>query len=277
MLYLVFDIGGTKTRLAVSENGKTFRSVKIIPTPKNFSEGVKAIKKFGLELSRGNKIKAVCGGVAGALNSEKNFLVGGPNISRWIKKPLKKELKKAFRAPVFLENDAALAGLGEATYGAAKGKKIIAYITVSTGVGGARIVNNKIDANFLGFEPGHQIIDAGACLCKKCKGGYLLNHISGSAIKKHFYKRPEEIFNPKIKDDLARWLAIGLNNSIVHWSPEVIVLGGSVMKIIPLDKVKRHLKSILKIFPVIPQIKKAALKDLGGLYGALVLLKQKLQ
>lgn len=276
-MYLIFDIGGTKTRIAVSENGKIFRSVKIIPTPKNFFEGIKTIKKFGLELSRGNKIKAVCGGVAGALNSEKNFLVGGPNISRWIKKPLKKELKKAFRAPVFLENDAALAGLGEAHFGAGKNKKIVAYITVSTGVGGARIVNGEIDANFLGFEPGHQIIDAGRCLCKKCKGGYLLNHISGSALKKHFNKNPKEIYDKKIKDDLARWLAIGLNNSIVHWSPEIVILGGSVMNIIPLDRVRKHLKKSLKIFPIIPQIKKAALGDLGGLYGALVLLKQKSQ
>ena len=182
-----------------------------------------------------------------------------------------------FRAPVFLENDAALTGLGEVWYGAAKGKKIAVFITVSTGVGGSRIVNGKIDANFFGFEPGHQILDIGACSGKICKDSYLLNRISGSAIKKRFNKKPEEISSKKIKDDLSRWLAIGLNNAIVFWSPEIIVLGGSIMNIIPLDKVRGHLRKILKIFPAPPPIKKAALGDLGGLYGALILLKQRLQ
>lgn len=275
MLYLVFDIGGTKTRIAVSKDGKTLNKVKIIPTPKKFSDGIKAIESSALEISQGKKIKAICGGVAGPLNHEKSFLVGGPNISGWVKKPLKKTLEKIFRAPVFLENDAALAGLGEARFGAGKNKKIVAYITVSTGVGGSKIMNSKIEANFLGFEPGHQIIDAGGCLCKKCRGGYLLNHISGSAIKKHYGKNPKEISYKKIKNNLAKWLAIGLNNSIVHWSPEIIVLGGSIMNIIPLDRVRTHLKNILKIFPKMPRIKKAALGDLGGLYGALVFLKRR--
>lgn len=274
---IVFDIGGTKTRIAVSKNGKTFGGIKIFPTPKNFFEGIKMLQKSAEELTGGKKIKAVCGGIAGALDRKKERIVSESNVAGWIEKPLKKKLEKIFRTPVFLENDAALAGLGEAHFGAGKNKKIVAYITISTGVGGARIVNGRIDENFFGFEPGYQILDAGACIYKICKDGSLLDHISGSALVRHFGKKPEEISDQKIKDDLAKWLAIGLNNSIVHWSPEIVILGGSVMKIIPLSMVKKNLKSILKVFPDIPKIKKAALGDLGGLYGALVLLKQKLQ
>jgi glucokinase len=51
-------------------------------------------------------------------------------------------------------------GLGEAVFGAGKGREIVVYMTISTGVGGARIVGGKIDASAMGFEPGHQIIDA---------------------------------------------------------------------------------------------------------------------
>ena len=273
-MYLLFDIGGTKTRIAVSKNGKSFVKQKTFLTPKKFNDGIAAIKKTAEELSAGQKIKSVCGGVAGPLDRKKEFLTAA-NMRDWTNKPLKKRLEKIFSAPVFLENDAALAGLGEVHFGAAKNKKIVAYITVSTGVGGSRIVDGKIDANFLGFEPGYQIIDACGQICKKCDNGHLLDHISGDALKKHFGAEPKKIFDPKINNDLAWWLAVGLNNSIVHWSPEIVVLGGSVMNIIPLDRVRQYLKNFLKIFPVAPKIKKAALGDLGGLYGALVLLKQK--
>ena len=60
----------------------------------------------------------------------------------------------------YLANDSDLDGLGEATVGAGKGFNIVAYITVSTGIGGVRIVGGKIDVSTYGFEPGHQIIDA---------------------------------------------------------------------------------------------------------------------
>ncbi|MBI2314469.1 ROK family protein, partial [Candidatus Daviesbacteria bacterium] len=158
-MFLVFDIGGTNMRLAVSRDGKNIEEPKILKTPKDFDEGMLLFKKTALNLSDGEKIKAAAGGIAGPLDGKKEMLVNSPNLAGWVKKPLKKALEKFFGAPVFIENDAALSGLGEATYGSGQGYKIIVYITISTGVGGARIVNSHIDTNALGFEPGHQIIE----------------------------------------------------------------------------------------------------------------------
>ncbi|TAN58722.1 ROK family protein [Patescibacteria group bacterium] len=191
------------------------------------------------------------------------------NLRGWSKKPLAKELKKIFGAPVLLENDAGLAGLGEAVYGAGKGKKIVAYLTISTGVGGARIVDEKIDKNAFGFEPGHQIV----FLNKKFTT--LENIASGTAIEKKYGKKPFEIFDAKIWDNVAKDLAYGLHNVAVLWSPDIIILGGSMMKKIgiPVERVKFHLSKILKIFPKSPLIKKSKLGDLAGLYGALARLK----
>ncbi|MFV1917705.1 MAG: ROK family protein, partial [Patescibacteria group bacterium] len=120
-------------------------------------------------------------------------------------------------------------------------------------------------------------------ICPECKAleddaslGHLEAHISGAAVEKRYGKKPYEITDDKFWDELARLLAFGLNNTIVHWSPDVVVLGGSMMKKIgiPIDRVKFHLKKILKIFPELPEIKKAELGDLGGLHGALYYLKQ---
>lgn len=94
-------------------------------------------------------------------------------------------------------------------------------------------------------------------------------------LKKKYGKKPYEITDKKIWDETAKILAYGLNNTIVHWSPDIIVLGGSMFKKIgiPVPRVRFHLKNILKIFPELPAVEKAELGDVGGLYGALVFLK----
>lgn len=268
-MFLIFDIGGTKTRLA-SSDGQRVGRLKIIPTPKNFWSGIKAIRDSAHELSGGRKITAVAGGVPGPLDYAKTKILNAPNLSGWNKKPLKATLEKVLGAKVFLENDAALAGLGEAVLGAGKEKKIVAYITVSTGLGGARIVSGKIDENAFGFEPGQQIIQP---------PDYLEKLVGGRSLEEKFHQKPQQIKDPKIWDKLARELAYGLNNIIVLWSPEIVILGGSMIlgkPAIPLTQVRRYLGKSLKIFPKLPALTKAKLGDQAGLYGASVYLRQNL-
>ncbi|MCH7552025.1 ROK family protein [Patescibacteria group bacterium] len=267
-MYLLFDIGGTKMRLAVSKDSKSIGEPVIVPTPKSFEAGMTEFQKIAGELCKGKKVQAVAGGVAGPLDKERTILVNSPHLPLWIKQPLKKDLEKMLDAPVYLENDTALVGLGEATRGAGQGHSIIAYMTVSTGVGGVRIVDGVIDRSAMGFEPGHQIIEGGLSLEQL---------ISGSAIAARYGKDPREIRNNKIWDEVARMFAVGLNNTIVHWSPDVFVLGGPMITgnpSIPMDAIQKYTKETLKIFPEPPPIKMSTLGDIGGLYGALELAKQ---
>lgn len=278
-MFLLFDIGGTKMRLAISRDGENFGEPKILKTPKDFRDGMVLLEKTVAELAGGENIKAAAGGIAGPLDREKTKLVNSPNISRWIGKPLKRSIEETINAPVFLENDAAIVGLGEAAVGAGKGSNIVVYITVSTGIGGVRIVDGRIDRNALGFEPGHQIIDPSRAFCPTCNvSGHLEGYVSGAALEKRYHKKPYQITDPKIWEDQAKWLAYGLNNSIVHWSPDVVVLGGSIITkdAISVERVFYHLEKILVLFPRLPKLVKAKLGDVGGLYGALVFLKQNL-
>ena len=268
-MYLLFDIGGTKTRLATSKDAVSFNTPIIIDTPQKFEEGISAFDNAVNKLVGGEKIEKAVGAVSGPLDKEHSMLVNAPNLKGWNGKPLKKELEKILSAPVVLENDAALVGLGEAVYGAGKGHNIVAYITVSTGVGGARIVGGKIDVSSMGFEPGHQVIHY-------AEGKDLESHISGSGVKARYGKEPYDIDDPAVFEELAKMLAYGLNNTIVHWSPDVVVLGGSMITgdpAIPLKSIQKHVSKILTIFPTPPVIVKATLQDVGGLYGALSLLQ----
>lgn len=269
-MYILFDIGGTHTRLAVSSDGKTVEHTKILNTPQLFEEGIELIHQSVNALTQGKKVVAIAGGIAGPLNQDKSKLVNSPNLGNWIQKPLKEELKKRLEAPVYLENDAALVGLGEAVYGGGKDMGIVVYITVSTGVGGARIVDGKIDRNAMGFEPGHQIIEINGPLCPTCGiPGHLEGYVSGAAVRKKYGKEPKDITDSKVWDEIANLLAIGVHNMILHWSPDIVILGGSMMKSIPLEKVGENLHRILTIFPKTPIVKRAELGDIGGLYGAL--------
>ncbi|KKU79875.1 MAG: hypothetical protein UY04_C0001G0025 [Parcubacteria group bacterium GW2011_GWA2_47_7] len=280
-MYILFDIGGTKMRIALSKNGETFGDPKIVDTPKDFDAGMQMLKEIAHELLGGEKLIAAGGGIAGTLSRDKTTFLIGPNLHGWNGKPIKSALELAFGAPTFVENDTAIVGLGEAVAGSGMGHQIVAYMTVSTGVGGVRIVDKKIDVSAMGFEPGHQIIDADNTLYRSTVCGAGLDFestVSGTAISARYEKKPYEITDEAFWEEMARILAFGLNNTIVHWSPDVVVIGGSMMnKIgIPVDRVRAHLKGILHIFPELPVITHSALADVGGLHGALHFIKQNL-
>lgn len=278
-MFFLFDIGGTKMRFAISKNGERIDGMKVVPMPaKNFNAGIKILGESARELSGGKKILAVAGGIAGPFDKRKTKVIRAPNISGWNNKPLKKELERALKAPVCLENDAAVAALGEAVFGAGKKQNVVAYITIGTGVGGARVVRKNIDVNSIGFEPGHQIIDADSnAVCPCGARGHLESYLSNAAIKKRYGKNISEITAPAIWDGFAKWLAYGLNNVIVFWSPDIIILGGGTILNSPsisLERTRYYLTRLHCVFPKLPKITKASLGDSAGLYGALSLIKQ---
>ena len=256
-------------RFAISKDGKRIENTRILQTTRDFSQGMKLFAETVKEVTNGRNIKIAVGGIAGVMDKERTKLVAG-NIP-WSNKPLKREMERHIGASVVIENDAALVGLGEAVYGAGKGYNIVVYVTVSTGVGGVKIVSKQIVESAMGFEPGRQIIDY------KRPKKLFQDYVSGTAVQKKYRKHPSTITNPKVWEETAKLLAIGLHNTLIHWSPDILVVGGSMVLKRPgisLGRVRFHLKKTLP-FPRMPMIKQAALGELGGLYGALALLKQK--
>jgi len=265
-MHLLFDIGGTKSRFATSE-GNELKNIKIVETPQVFDQGIQEFKNY-VSLLKINKLDGIAGGIAGPLDNKKSMVLNAPNLPGWNNMPFKEELFKYFNTNIKIENDAALNGVGEATKGAGRDKSIVMFLTISTGVGGGRIVNGKIDENAVGFEPGHQYIP----IKNSAELQSLEAIISGTALKNKYHLNPDEITDEKIWNDCAYYLALGIHNSILHWSPEVVVLGGSIMNKISIEKTTNNLNNLMDIFPEIPEIKNAELGDKAGLYGAITLL-----
>ena len=245
-------------RVAGSADLKTFGEPIIHETPQDFDQGMQLLSVLAERVSGGDRIDLICGGVPGVVDQKNNILLRSPHLPKW-------EGKKM---PVnFLENDTALVGLGEAIFGAGKGDEIVVYVTVSTGVGGVRIVEGKIDKRRFGFEPGHQLLKDGVKLEEL---------VSGSAFLRRYGRPAFEISDSIVWEEAAKALAMGLHNSILHWSPDALILGGQMIvgqgPSLSLESVKQYLSQSLTIFPELPIIKKAALGDLGGLWGAMAYL-----
>jgi glucokinase len=216
-MYLLFDIGGTYTRIATS-SGKSLQNIKTYPTPLNFRQAIKLFDKTAKYLLGDKKIDSAVGGVKGPLDKSRGIITSSSKLLNWVNKPLKAELERILHAPVILENDSALEGLAEAIIGAGKNYKTVGFLNVGTGVGGVRIVDCKIDELSVGFEPGHNIF---------IEGVELENLISGPAIKKKYSDNPNW-------DQICHYLQLGLIKLIETWSPDIFVLGGGVTRSLPL-------------------------------------------
>lgn len=261
---VAFDIGGTSMRVAlITEEG--IGEVKKIPTPEDPKEGIAALASLMHDVA-GPEIGAAAGGFPSVV--EKGIVRGVTNLPKWERFTFSRELSDALEsATVLLQNDADMAALGEAMYGAGKGKKIVAYLGIGTGVGGGRIVEGTIDVGACDVEPGHQIVD--------CAGMRTLeSFVSGRAFEKRFGVHPKDA--PRAGyEEMTTVLAVGIHNTILHWSPEVLVLGGSMVVGINgynIESIGKALQSIPDKVPLMPPIVLAELKDSAGLFGARALL-----
>lgn len=279
MSYILFDIGGTKTRVGITNDLETLSDHTSFNTPAKAHEGVQKILDAAAKMSDA-KVKGIAGGIRGRLNEEKTGIDNDATLASWAGKDLAALFKKTHNVPVFLENDAALAGAGEAVFGAGKGLEIVAYHTVSTGVGGAKIENGVIDYASVGFEPGHQILDIDRTILGEEITPTLENLVSGTAVEERFGVKPYEIPQSDILwDELAGYLGQGLRNTILYWSPDAIVLGGSMIigdPKIEIDAIRKATVEAIDGFVDTPLITTAKLGDEAGLYGAMTVLKKSL-
>lgn len=246
------DIGGTNTKIGFfTDDGKLINSL-IFPTQKeSATEFFSYIHQRCLSFLEENKISQdlLMGvGVGAPMANSFTGTIGYAHNLGWRDIPLRDEFKKLFTCPVFIDNDANLAALGESYFGVGRNTHSFILITLGTGVGTGVILNGKVLQGFKGLagEGGHIIIDSPqnrVCPCGEVN--HIEAYLGAKGIRKTF---EENDFNINIRefknyldknDPKARRcleiLCDQLSSAIVNMSvvvgPEKIILAGGVSQI----------------------------------------------
>lgn len=264
-MYILIDIGGTNTRIAGTSDKQAFNDPVIFSTPQNFDEWHKKATEVINSIKGDSDILAIVAGIAGTFSSDRSSIHVCPHLPLWNGINMKERLGGEYSCDVYLENDTALVGLGEAVYGIGKGQDIVVYITISTGVGGVRIVDGSIDKNKFGFEIGHQIVN---------DGKEIEYYLAGSYHEKRFGKPSKEIKDPEFWKEVDYYVGILTANTTMYWSPAMIIFGGPVVNDINLERALETTKQFTQLYKVLPKIERSSLGALGGLYGGLAIVQK---
>jgi predicted NBD/HSP70 family sugar kinase len=265
-MFGAIDIGGTKTLLATfSEKGELLENIRF-ETPKNYVDFIKELKNQSTNLDI-NKLQVMSVAIPGLVNKNKGVGIAFGNLP-WENIPIQKDVEAIFKCPVLIENDAKLAGLSEAIALKKKYRKVL-YITVSTGIGGGLIINNKIDRDFDNMEVGHMLFEHEGKLQR------WEDFASGKAIVAKFGKPAKDITDQKDWYIIAHNIAVGLIDIIATLTPDVIIIGGGVGS--HFEKFSDRLNEDLKIYQnnllTIPPIIKAKNAEQAVIYGGYYLGK----
>lgn len=292
-MFIGVDLGGTNVRVAkVDETGNVLQVVKdATEINKGTEHVIQKIISLIKSIDNYSECKGIGMGVPGPVDTKEGKMVLATNLPGFEGYPIAGRIEEHFGIPTYLDNDVNVAGMGEAVLGAGKGCDIVYYVTISTGIGGALIVNKKVIAGKNGHagEVANIIIDRNREKVNYLNVGAVENEASGTAIT----RKGKEIFGDsairhagdvfdlarkgnaqalQLCDEVAYDLAV-MFSTIAHVvDPEVFVLGGGVMKgkDVFYDKMEAYYRTMIHKGMQTVVFKEAQLEE-PGIVGAAML------
>jgi len=291
------DIGGTKIAVGmVDDNGKVLTRMDAPTDPNRYSDSVELIAHMLRRTAQraGAQITGIGIGSTGPVDPMRGEFGDVDFLPGWRGKSPVKDLATVFNVSAALENDGDAAALAEAGWGAGRNRKRLIYITVGTGIGGGIIFDGQLYRGVDGAHPevGHQVIDPAGPQCTCGFHGCWESLAAGPAMVAWLernapadYPHRQGITAKRIcelaleGDALAKqsveteafYLGMGLANLINLFTPDAIVLSGSVMKSASLfmDRIRALIRSGCRFVPAEKtELMLASLGDDTNLIGA---------
>ncbi|MDP2934259.1 MAG: ROK family protein [bacterium] len=288
------DVGGTNIKGVLINGRKVIAKIKV--ATKSRTDKKILVNQIlscidGLK-NKASKIEKIGIGIAGPIDFKKQTVLNPPNLIALRGLKLGKLVQDKFGIKTIIEHDVNCFVLVEAILGAGKNYKSVFGITLGTGVGGGMVIDKKIyrGAHGSSGEVGHMTIEKNGRQCKCGNKGCLEPYICDTGIKqtaKQIFKK--QIDSLRIFDDLAKkgdkraiklyetvgkYLGIGLANIVDTINPEVIVIGGGIMRAgkFILNPAKKEMKkNILSQSAKKTKILKSKLGKFAGAIGATLL------
>ena len=269
------DIGGTKIAAGIVGDSGAVLSKLELPTQgeRGYADGLARITSMLRDAARiaGAEISGIGIGSTGWVYPFTGEFGDVDFLPTWKGCNPVADLARVFDVRVALENDGDAAALGEAAWGAGRGKRRLIYVTVGTGIGGGVILDGQLYRGVDRSHPeiGHHVIDASGPPCTCGFRGCWEVLATGPAMAAWYKSNAasptvadgrgaKEIFRlARDGDDLARravereiyYLALGLANLIGLFVPDMIVLGGSVMKSVRLEDLRSVISQGCRFVP----------------------------
>lgn len=300
--FLAIEIGGTKLQLAVGDAEATIlQRWRFDIEPAAGGAGIRSqIASVLPEILREHSIASTGVGYGGPVDWRSGRICCSHQVPGWENFPLADWLRERTRTPVFIDNDANVAALGEALRGAGQGSNPVFYVTLGSGVGGGSVVDGKI---FHGARPGeseigHVRLDrTGTIVEQRCSGWAIDRRIREAVRDQHdsilarlvrgMARGEARQLGPALAEkcplaqrilcDAAEDLAFALSHVTHLFHPEVIVLGGGLsLAGEPLRAaVETALRRfVMEAFAPGPRVGLAALREDSVPVGALLLAAQ---
>jgi glucokinase len=304
---IALDLGGSQLRSAlVDRHGRVLNRV-VVPTAATSGADVviEQLIDAAVAMTSGVETDQVLGvglSAPGPMDTAKGISFSMPMIAGFENIPLRERLERSLQLPVWLENDGIAAALGEWRFGAGVGLSNLVYITVSTGIGGGVVVDNRLlhGRSGLAGEVGHMTIVRNGDLCACGNRGCWEAYASGTAFIKRARQRAashghslfaenskpvdgKSVFEAAAKGDSlamelvaeeAEFLGIGIVNLLHLYSPDIVIAGGGMsanLEVLLPGIIAKVQNTTMKGFEDVPVVR-AGLGGNSGLVGAAVLV-----
>lgn len=298
-VYLCFDLGGTKLKGAlINGAGKILaQATKSVRQEEGFKGLLNLFGEVAGELPSKQKFKSVSVASAGPLDPAKGVLLDPTNFftgnESWGVLNLVAPLKKKFKKPVRLENDAAAAVLGERWKGGHGKAENIVAITLGTGVGIGILANDELVRAGRGLHPEASHIPLNlenkdypcGCGASGCIEAYLggnhfahrLGRLKGrplTGVEAVALAEQGDVWVQEEFKQYGRHLAHAIRALCVTFAPEVVVLSGgfSHASDLFLKETNEYLPELMKRYregvDLLPKVKVSKLQSDAGIMGA---------
>jgi len=232
---LAVDLGGTHMRAAVVDPGGGVQHRVEQPTPHD-GRGTEALVALIDQTAAEHQAERAVVGVPGRVDYQVGALEYAPNLPPgWLAGLTEAALTAQVGVPVALANDADLAAVGEAWFGAGRGKDDVVYITFSTGVGaGVVLARRLLHGRRSIIEIGHTVVSSTGETLEQLASGTALGR--RGADEGYTGGGPQVISAARDGDDraagvlaqVAQAAAVGVVNLAWLFAPEIIVVGGGL-------------------------------------------------
>lgn len=145
-MFLGIEIGGTKLQLGIGRgDGAALITLerREVDVAKGADGILQQIQAAAGGLIRQHAVQAIGCGFGGPVDRY-GRVITSHQIEGWGQFPLAEWLSNAFSLPAAVGNDCDVAALAEARFGAGRGKRIVFYVTVGTGIGGGLVLDGKL-------------------------------------------------------------------------------------------------------------------------------------